>query len=257
MFIKDQLYYIKKTKIYPCRSMKYYIFIILSFLFFNQLFSQGSKPVVLVSGIAVNERNMQPVDVDVRVVYDELPSGKQAGIARINPVDGSYKIILPFGKKYSYMATAEGFYSVTKFLDVVDLKEYKEIEEQNLFLAPLLEDQVVRINNIFFKGKSEELLPESYIELDRFVEFLKINKKIKIELGGHTDNVGGLKPNMELSQKRVDVVANYLIKNKIKAERIEVKAYGPTRPMGFNNNEEGRAMNNRIEFKVTSLDYKN
>ncbi len=236
--------------------MKYLLGLVIGFFTISIAFSQGSKPVVLVSGKAVNERNMQPVDVDVRVVYEELPSGKEAGIARINPIDGSYKIILPFGKKYSYRANAEGFYSVTKFLDVTKLKEYKEIEEQNLFLAPLLVDQVVRINNLFFVGKTEELLPESYIELDRFVAFLKVNKKIKIELGGHTDNQGGLKSNIELSQKRVDVIATYLKKNKIKSDRIVVKAYGPTRPLGFNNSEEGRAMNNRIEFKVLSLDYK-
>ena len=236
--------------------MRLSLIVILALFVFNSAFSQGSKPVVLISGKAVNERNMQPVDVDVRVIYEELPSGKQAGIARINPINGDYKIILPYGKKYSYRAIAEGYYSVTKFLDVTDLKEYKEIDEQNLFLAPLLVDQVVRINNIFFKGKTDELLPESYIELNRFVEFLKANKKIKIELGAHTDNQGGLKPNMELSQKRVDLIANYLKKHKIKSERLVVKAYGPTRPIGFNNSEEGRAMNNRIEFKVLSLDYK-
>lgn len=236
--------------------MKFFLFLTLVFFSISLAFSQGSKPVVLVSGKAVNERNMQAVDVDVRVIYEELPSGKQAGIARINPMDGSYKIILPYGKKYSYRAIAEGFYSVTKFLDVTNLTEYKEVDEQNLFLAPLMVDQVVRINNLFFKDKTDELLPESYFELDRFVEFLKNNKKIKIELGAHTDNQGGLKLNMELSQKRADVIAAYLKKNKIKAERIVVKAYGPTRPMGFNNSEEGRAMNNRIEFKVLALDYK-
>ena len=233
------------------------ILIIISCIFYiNLAFSQGSKPVVLISGKAVNERNMQAVDADVRVIYEELPSGKEAGIARINPMNGAYKIILPYGKKYSYRAIAEGYYSVTKYLDVTNLTEYKEIDEQNLFLAPLMKDQVVRINNIFFEGKTEKLLPESYIELERFVEFLKKNKKIKIELGAHTDNKGGLKPNMELSQKRADLIASYLIKNKIKEARLVIKAYGPTRPMGFNNSEEGRAMNNRIEFKVLSLDYK-
>ncbi|MBN2668488.1 MAG: OmpA family protein [Bacteroidales bacterium] len=236
--------------------MKTILLTFLSVLSIQFAIAQGSKPVLLVSGKALNERNMQPVDVDVRVVYEELPSGKQAGIARINPMDGSYKIILPYGKRYSYMAIAEGYYSVTNNLDVSDLNEYQEVDEQNLFLAPLMVDQVVRINNLFFKDKTAELLPESYFELDRFVEFLKLNKKIKIELGGHTDNVGGLQENMDLSLKRAEVVAEYLKKNKIKADRIEVKAYGPTRPIGFNNNEEGRAMNNRIEFKVLSLDYK-
>jgi len=210
----------------------------------------------LVSGKAVNERNMQPVAVDVRVIYEDLSNGKQAGIARINPVNGNYKIVLPYGKKYSYRAVAEGFYSVTKFLDVTNLKKYKEIDEQNLFLAPLVVDQLIRINNVFFKGRTAELLPESYFELDRFVAFLKANKKIKIELSAHTDGQGNSDAEMELSQKRVNLIAEYLKKHKIKPVRFTVKAKGSSEPIGFNNTEEGRAMNNRIEFKVISLDYK-
>lgn len=236
--------------------MKRFFLLSISFLFVIFAFSQGSKPVVLVSGKAVNERNMQAVDVDVRVVYEDLANGEQAGIARINPVDGSYKIVLPYGKKYSYRAIAEGFYSVTKFLDVTNLKKYKEIDEQNLFLAPLTIDQLVRVNNIFFKGRTAELLSESNFELKRFAAFLKANKKIKIELSAHVDNQGDTKADVELSQKRVDVIAEYLKKNKIKPVRFTVKAEGSSKPVGFNNTEDGRKMNNRIEFKVLSLDYK-
>jgi len=236
--------------------MKHILLLTFSLFYITFSFAQGGKPVVLVSGKAVNERNMQPVAVDVRVIYEDLTNGKQAGIARINPVNGNYKIVLPYGKKYSYRAVAEGFYSVTKFLDVTDLKKYKEIDEQNLFLAPLTVDQLVRVNNIFFKGRTAELLPESYFELNRFVEFLKANKKIKIELRAHTDSQGNSDAEMELSKKRVDLIAQYLKKHKIKPVRFIVKAEGSTQPIGFNNTEEGRAMNNRIEFKVISLDYK-
>jgi len=216
-------------------------------------FSQGSKPVVLISGKVLNERNMQPVDVDVKVIYEILPDGKEAGIARINPVDGSYKIILPYGKKYGYMAFAEGYYSVTKSLDVTNLDKYTEIEEQNLMLAPLEKDQVVRLNNIFFKKGTAELESSSYPELNRFVEFLKTNKKIIIEIGSHTDNTLDDKKSLELTKKRAQAVVDYLVSKKIKENRIQVKGYGLRFPLGFNNSEEGRALNNRIEFKIISL----
>ena len=219
-------------------------------------FAQSTKPVVLISGKAVNERNMQPVDVDVRVIYQELPSGAEAGIIRINPANGAYKIILPKGKKYTYKAIAPGYYSVTKYLDVTALKAYTEIDEQNLFLAPLMLDQVVRINNVFFKQKTAELLPESNIELQSFVEFLKANKKVKILLKFHTDNKGEAADNMKLTEDRLEVIKTFLKKNKIKDARIEYKAYGDKWPAAFNTTEEGRALNNRMEFVVLSLDYK-
>ena len=212
---------------------------------------QGSQPVVLISGKVVNERNMEPLEA--RVVWEILPEGTEAGIARTDPTTGEYKIILPFGKNYGYLALAEGYYSVTKNLDVSDLNEYKEIDEQNLFMAPVMESQVVRLNNIFFKKKSAELLPESTQELCRFVEFLKINKKITIEIAGHTDDKGDPNELLTLSENRAQAVADYCIAKGIKAERIKVRGYGKSQPIAFNKDEDGREMNRRIEFRVLNV----
>ncbi|MFH2141836.1 MAG: OmpA family protein [Bacteroidota bacterium] len=219
-------------------------------------FAQQLKPVVLISGKALNERNMQPVEIEVKITYEILPQGEEAGIARTNPLNGDYKIILPFGKKYSYYALAEGYYSVTNFLDVTELTEYTEIDEQNLFLAPLKEDQVTILNSIFFEKKSAVILPESFPELNRFIDFLKTNKRIYIELSGHTDNKGEPNTNLELSEKKAQAVADYVISKGVKADRITSKGYGQTRPVGFNKDKEGRERNNRIEFKIISLEKK-
>lgn len=224
--------------------------IFLSGIVFN-LFSQNPNPVVLISGKVLNERNMKPVEA--KVLYEYLPVGSEAGLARTNPMDGTYKIVLPFGKNYGYYALAEGFYSVTKNLDVTSLNKYTEIEEQNLYLAPVELDQVVRINNIFFDGNTATLKSESFPELNRLVEFFKLNKKIEIEIAGHTDNSGKPEELIKLSQDRAQAIADYLISKKIDKKRITVVGYGDTQPIGFNNNDEGKEMNRRIEFKITSL----
>ncbi len=231
--------------------MKLISFILIITNIFNLVYSQGSQPVVLISGKVVNERNMQPVEA--RIIWELLPEGKEVGIARSDPSTGNYKIVLPHGKKYGYMALAEGYYSVTRYLDLSNLEQYAEIDEQNLYLAPVMESQVARLNNIFFKENSDELLPESLCELDRFVAFLKVNKKIRVEIGAHTDNIGDDQKNMELSQRRAQKVVDYCISKGIKADRLIAKGYGETQPIAFNSNEEGRAMNRRIEFKVISL----
>lgn len=232
--------------------VKFSISIILIFACYISALSQHVKPVMLVMGKALNERNMKPVAA--RIIYEILPAGTEAGIARSNPGNGDYKIILPYGKKYGYFAIAEGYYSVTQFLDVTDLAEYKEIDEKNLFLAPIEKDQVVRLNNLFFDDGSSTLKTESFPELNRFVQFLKINKKIEIEISGHTDNLGDHAKNMDVSTKRAKAVADYLTSNGINEKRLTVKGYGDTVPIGFNNTEEGRLMNKRIEFKVLSLE---
>jgi len=231
------------------RKIHTLIFLFLSFI----VFSQSSKPVVLIKGKVLNERNMMPVDADVRIIYEVLSTGKEAGIARIDPRDGKYQIILPYGKEYGYMALAEGYYSVTKSLDVTKLDKYTEIDEQNLFLAPLKKDQVVRLNNIFFKSKTADLKSESELELNRFVQFLKQNKKIVIEISAHTDNTLDDKQSMVLSEKRAETIYKYVISKGIKEKRLSKKGYGLRFPLGFNKTEEGRALNNRIEFKIISL----
>jgi len=224
--------------------------LIISLFFSINLIGQGSQPVVLVSGKVVNDRTMEPVEA--RVIYEILPDGTEAGIARSNPINGEYKIILPKGKMYAYRGIAEGYYSVTKNFDATDLKEYTEIDEQNLFMAPLMEDQIVRLNNIFFEGKTDKLRKESFPELDMFYEFLKTNRRLVIELHGHTDNEGKAEDNLTLSEKRAQAVANYVIGKGIRAERIQIKGFGQTKPIAFNSSKEGREMNKRIEFKVIS-----
>ncbi|MFH2095798.1 MAG: OmpA family protein [Bacteroidota bacterium] len=216
--------------------------------------SQQPKPVVLISGKVLNDRTMQPVEVDVRVVYEILPDGEEAGIARTNPLTGEYKIILPYGKNYGYLALAEGYYSVTKSLDVTNLTEYTEIDEQNLFLAPLKKDQVVILNNVFFKKRTTELMAESNPELNRFAEFLKTNKKIFIEISAHTDNKGEPEKDIELTQQRAQAIADYVIGRGVKADRITIKGYGQKYPIAFNTDKEERQRNNRVEFKIISLE---
>lgn len=218
--------------------------------------SQNSKPVVLVKGKVLNQRNMMPVDVDVRIVYEVLSTGKEAGIARIDPRDGKYQIILPYGKKYGYLAFAEGYYSVTKYFDATKLEKYTEITEQNLYLAPIRKNQIVRLNNIFFEKNTAKLKKESLLELDRFVSFLKTNKKIRIEISAHTDN--SLEPNksLVLSENRAATVYSYVISKGIKDKRLTNKGYGSSFPIGFNKSADGRAMNNRTEFKIISLSNK-
>lgn len=217
-------------------------------------YAQEQTSEVKVVGKVLNERNMQLVTSKVKLVFIDLTTGKKG--CKVNTVNGAYKASLPSGGKYSCRWISKGFYSGVHIINLTVVDSVELVENQNIILAPLLVGQIVRLKNIEFEEKTDDLLEKSFAELDSFVKFLKKNKKFKIELAAHTDNVGGLKLNMELSQERVDFLAAYLKKNKIKEGRIVLKAYGPTRPMGFNNSNEGRELNNRIEFKILSLDYK-
>ena len=109
-------------------------------------------PVALISGQVLNSKTNAPISA--RITYESLPEGKELGVARSEPVNGDYKIVLPFGKKYGFSAKAKGYYAVSEFVDLTGMKEYGELNK-NLYLAPIEVNQIVRLNNIFFEsGKS-------------------------------------------------------------------------------------------------------
>jgi outer membrane protein OmpA-like peptidoglycan-associated protein len=204
-------------------------------------------PVVLVYGKVIDQKTNQPIKA--KIVYEKLPSGEEAGTAITSPEDLVYKIVLPLGKNYGFMASADNYYSVTQHLDLVKLDAYYEMEV-NLYLAPIQKDEAIRLNNIFFEFGKSVLKEESFPELLRLVKLLEVNASISIEIRGHTDDVGKEEDNLFLSQQRAEAVVEYLKKNKINASRLLAKGFGESKPVADNTSEEGKQLNRRVEFVI-------
>lgn len=98
----------------------------------------------------------------------------------------------------------------------------------------------------FDTGKAT-LTSGSAERLDTIVEYLAHKKSARIEISGHTDNVGKKKDNQKLSQQRADAVRAYLVAKGIEADRIQAVGYGDERPIASNDTPEGRQQNRRIE----------
>ena len=107
------------------------------------------------------------------------------------------------------------------------------------------------LRNVFFDTGSAELRSESFTELNRLKTFLDDNPDIKIQLNGHTDNVGSDTNNLTLSDNRAKSVFNYLVKNGIDSKRMTYKGYGETSPIETNDTDAGRQANRRTEFMIT------
>ncbi len=205
------------------------------------------KPVTLIQGRVLNAKTNQPIPA--RIVYETLPDGLQVGIARSNPLTGTYKIVLPAGNNYAFLAVADGFLAINENLDLRKIHKYQEIS-RDLFLVPIEHGQIVKLNNIFFELGKYELLPESYIELQRVIEFLKSNPNISIEIRGHTCNIGKVTDNQILSENRAQSVENYLISKGIEAYRLSTVGFGLKYPYVPNTSEENRRKNRRVEFVI-------
>jgi OmpA-OmpF porin, OOP family len=111
----------------------------------------------------------------------------------------------------------------------------------------VLEEPIV-LKNVLFETNAAVLLPISFGELDQTVEHLNKHPELKLQVNGYTDNTGDETKNLILSEKRAKAVADYLITKNIDAARIAYKGYGSQNPIAFNNTEEGRKRNRRVEL---------
>lgn len=107
------------------------------------------------------------------------------------------------------------------------------------------------MNGIVFDTGKAKMKPESNEQLTNISEILKVFPKVKIKIGGYTDNTGNPKDNQILSAERAKTVQNELIAKGIDSARIESEGYGSDHPVASNDTEDGRQQNRRIDLNVT------
>lgn len=172
--------------------------------------------------------------------------------AKSDKISGEFLVCIPTNNDYALNVSKEGylFYS-----DNFSLKGVFEITDpfiKDVPLNPIKPGEKIILRNIFYATDSYELIDKSVAELDKLTKFLENNPALKIEISGHTDNVGTNAYNLELSRKRAKSVVDYLTENGISNERLTYKGYGEEQPVDTNETEEGRANNRRTEIKIIS-----
>ncbi len=207
--------------------------------------------VTYVSGKVYDAVTKEPLATEIEL-YD-LATSKRVALLNSNEGDGTFLVCLPSKKDYALSIEKTGylFYSENFSLKNVtgDLKNY----HLDVPLEPIKIGNKVVLKNIFFETDSYGLKDESKAELKKLIDFMNINTKIKIEISGHTDNVGTAAHNNVLSENRAKSVYDYLVANGIDKTRMTYKGYGFDKPIATNDTEEGRALNRRTEFKVMGL----
>ncbi|MEO1051913.1 MAG: OmpA family protein [Bacteroidota bacterium] len=201
---------------------------------------------VLLAGVVYNKKTEDPIDsaeVVARIQGEDINAFHAATEA------GKYEYETGDQGWYIFNVSAPGFLSLRDSIEI-DAIENDLVYSKNFYLEPIEVGTTVRLENIFFDFDKTTLKQESFIELDKVVEFLEKNPNVEIEIAGHTDGKGSDDYNLNLSQGRAEAVVAYLADNGINGYRLEAKGYGETKPVATNDTEEGRAINRRVEFTV-------
>lgn len=111
---------------------------------------------------------------------------------------------------------------------------------------------VMVLNGVTFANDKDVLLPSSTTTLEEAVATLKRYPGLKVEVAGHTDNVGRDAYNLDLSQRRANAVMAYFVSHGIAADRLSAKGYGETQPVADNAKVAGRAQNRRVELRAAN-----
>ena len=208
-----------------------------------------SNKLTLLKGTIIDDISSAPIKATIELT-DNVKNEVIAGFES-NSATGKYLVSLPSGVNYGIAVKAEGYLFHSENFDIPASTGYNEIVKDIRMKKIEVGNKIV-LNNIFFDFDKATLRPESKAELDRLATMLTEMPNLKIEISGHTDNVGAATYNKTLSQNRAKSVVDYLIKNGIAASRLTYKGYGFDQPIASNDNDEGRQKNRRTEFKIVS-----
>lgn len=161
---------------------------------------------------------------------------------------------VPYSYSNSDKMNDEGFFGFEKLPTEIVTMKREEVQDTKMKMpsdfSGMQEGEPIILKNILFASGSADLLSTSYAELDRLASELKAMKSVRIEVSGHTDNLGSPNTNLILSENRAKAVVDYLSSNGIEKNRLTFKGYGSSKPIASNDSEDGRKQNRRVEFVV-------
>ena len=205
------------------------------------------KSLTVFKGKILDAITKNSIAADIEITINS--TGEVYTILKSNSSTGKFLLSLPAGKNYGISVAAEGYLFHSENFDLPKGDGFnlvnKDIELKNIKVG-----SNIALRNVFFNSGKWDIKSDSYAELDRLVALLSDIPSLKIEISGHTDNVGSVSFNELLSQRRADAVVNYLAGKGVDKKRLSAKGYGQSKPVDSNNTAEGRALNRRTEFEI-------
>ncbi|MDX2197063.1 MAG: OmpA family protein [Cytophagales bacterium] len=198
-------------------------------------------------GTVYDNDTKQPISAVIELI--NLKTNKSESFLKSDPVNGSYLIVLNENTQYGLYVQKLGYLYKSHAFNFENEQKFDPLN-LDVYLDPIKQGLSITLNNIFFETGKYKLEKKSTAELDKLINFLNQNADLKVEISGHTDNVGLAVNNMNLSTKRAESVFDYLVENGIDQSRVKFKGYGDKMPVAPNDTDANRKQNRRIECKI-------
>ncbi|HKJ43089.1 MAG TPA: OmpA family protein [Sunxiuqinia sp.] len=205
-------------------------------------------PVSYVHGKVFDKETGDPLCATIELI--DLDNNKMVAKTQSCWDRGDFLMCLPLGKAYAFNVSRDGYLFHSENFALKQVHKMDNPFALNIPLKAIKIGNTAILRNIFFDSGKYELLPQSKSELEKLIQFMKDNPSVKIEIGGHTDNIGTVEYNQVLSENRAKSVYNFLIKSDIDKNRLTYRGYGLSKPVASNDTKAGRAKNRRTEFKI-------
>ncbi len=194
------------------------------------------------------------------VEFVNLSTGK-VHISSKTDSEGEFLVCLPMGKNYSLNVSKEKYLFHSENFSLEEKSTLSEPYLLDIGLQPIPDlmtstengiqgSKPVVLKNVFFETAKADLRPESVTELMRLKKLLDENPALRIQINGHTDDVGSDDDNLKLSDARAKAVYDFLVAANIREDRMRYKGFGESKPIDTNDTPEGRQNNRRTEFEV-------
>jgi outer membrane protein OmpA-like peptidoglycan-associated protein len=209
----------------------------------------ATAKVTILKGTITDNNTKQPIEATIDVL--DNVTGENIASFKSNATSGKYLVSLPSGTNYGIVVRQDGYLFHSENFDLPATAAYAEVIK-DIPMKKLEVGAVIILKNIFFDTGKATLRKESTAELERLQKLLSENPALKLEMAGHTDNVGKPSMNQDLSQRRAQAVVTYLTQHGIGTDRLTAVGYGDTKPVVPNATKAGRQLNRRTEFKVVA-----
>ncbi|MEI6764270.1 MAG: OmpA family protein [Bacteroidota bacterium] len=213
-------------------------------LFFGTSYSKEFNPIKLsdsagmatvIYGTVINEKNGKPMQPNIEII--EKGTGKKVAVV-VPDTLGNFNVTVTSTLEYNMYVQVSG----------CEHTQVQVVTEN--YTQSNIDGQIIKLENIYFDFDRSEIRPDAAEILNRHAVLFQSHKDWKILVEGHTDNMGTMKYNEFLSQKRAENAIEYLLAKGVKRNRFKSGGYGFNKPISTNETDAGRQLNRRVEFSI-------